>query len=379
MNDLKGSNQPEHFVIVHNKLWNQNESERFGVEVMESEGFLVDKLFLRTNSWRVALRDTMHVLRRVAKAKMAVVIPLFRLNTKTFLFFFAMKFISCKVYFFLDVQPNTGQASGNKGLLRQVLIHGKKFLSKIVYDRIKILCPIEGILINGRFAEDLAVLVCPPSSSKTILIPSHSFDYERAKFRSHGLKGVANLEVHGKKFVVFLDQALECHPDFALNGTAPPVGVEYLEALNNFFSDIKTYFGFEVVVAAHPKRSNHRAFGDVLCVTGETADLVAGSEFVIAHYSTAINLAVLHKKPILIASTAELSRVAWTKAALKAHADALGVRVYELTSESELSNLPLSSQSNNAVYEENYVRHPNSPELCWWQILLKYQRESENE
>jgi len=109
---------------------------------------------------------------------------------------------------------------------------------------------------------------------------------------------------------VFLDDYLPYHPDFIMMNEKPPVeSRQYYSDLESFFSHVEDRLGVTVVIAAHP-RSNYtdkpHAYKNRKVIYGATAQLVRDSCFVIAHASTAINYAVLFKKPIVFIKTNEL-------------------------------------------------------------------------
>src|SRR5579862_6030457 len=86
--------------------------------------------------------------------------------------------------------------------------------------------------------------------SKDILIPIHSFDYDR--YLKH-LREHKTTEVKDKKTCVFLDQALINHSDFGQSISFSPVTAEkYLPSMNQFFNKVERETGLELVIAASP-------------------------------------------------------------------------------------------------------------------------------
>lgn len=114
------------------------------------------------------------------------------------------------------------------------------------------------------------------------------------------------------RHIVFIDQSLANHADFALLGLPQPVSMEkYYRALCELFSHWENSLGLPVVIAAHPKGSYPKHsdfFGGRKILHGKTSVLIAQSLFAATHYSTAVNLAVLCNKPIIILTSDELNR-----------------------------------------------------------------------
>jgi hypothetical protein len=124
----------------------------------------------------------------------------------------------------------------------------------------------------------------------------HTFDYD-IYLKNRGTKEEKT------DTVVFLDEYLPFHPDYAHTGTNPPATPnEYYPLLCKIFDYVEGKLGLKVVIAAHP-RSHYDKLPDFFrgrkVIRGKTIELVKDSNFVIMHCSTAINFVVMHKKPIL--------------------------------------------------------------------------------
>ena len=138
---------------------------------------------------------------------------------------------------------------------------------------------------------------------KTKAIYAHSLDYDLLKDN----KTQIDLD---QKYVVFIDQNWPYHQDFVLNNFEINESSEsYHDALRAFFLHIQRETGFDVVVSAHPRADMaiiESAYEGYRVVRGQTPQLVLKSQFVVAHYSTAVGLGVLCKKPILLIATAAM-------------------------------------------------------------------------
>lgn len=139
------------------------------------------------------------------------------------------------------------------------------------------------------------------------IIETHCLDYDLALKYKHS-KNIINV-----KYVVFLDQYLLNHPDFLRFNMELRINEhQYYKELDDFFKKIEEKFHYKVVIAAHPRadiKNYKKLFNERDIVYGKSALLVKHSEFVLTHYSTAINFAVIYKKPIIFLTNNDLQKI----------------------------------------------------------------------
>ena len=143
------------------------------------------------------------------------------------------------------------------------------------------------------------------------LIHINTFDYD--EFMKNELEeDVIFIEREGLKkdsYIVFIDQALTHHSDYANAGLEPCVTEKiYGNELRRFFNLIEVRTGMEVVIALHPKAEykDLSLFGIRKTIQGNTRCLIKYCNFVITYCSTSISYIMLYKKKILIYYTNEL-------------------------------------------------------------------------
>ena len=72
---------------------------------------------------------------------------------------------------------------------------------------------------------------------------------------------------------------------------------------NNFFEQVEKFLNLPVIIAGHRRGKNYKSYQNLFSsrelVFDKTAELVAGSNLVLANFTTAISFAVLNYKPIL--------------------------------------------------------------------------------
>lgn len=144
-----------------------------------------------------------------------------------------------------------------------------------------------------------------PVGESTTPIWAHAKDYDlymEAAAKRHETKDVA----------VFIDEYLPYHRDLQAFGNRSPMeAATYYSLLRRLFDRVESELGLRVVIAACPRADYHDKpglFGDRKIGYFQTADLVASSRLVIAHCSTAINYAVLFRKPVLLTTTRAIFR-----------------------------------------------------------------------
>ena len=186
----------------------------------------------------------------------------------------------------------------NESLL-QLFIYYVNTLLKKTPSRIWGIAPATFILVRG--ANSITAKATSGPTTETVYTHAQDYDiYLRDKHRP----------VKKGNFVVFLDEYTPYHPDYVHFKMSPPVTAdEYYSSLRRFFDFFERKFNMDVVIAAHPRATYSQkdpVFGDRTVRWGRTCDLVRRSQMVILHCSTAINFAVLYRKPMTFITTKQL-------------------------------------------------------------------------
>lgn len=173
----------------------------------------------------------------------------------------------------------------------------KKYIFNLIYNSIS---KIESnFFIIGSEADKLRAKNNFIHNKSSIFFEYNSLDFN---LFSNYNKNSKNNKYLNKSFAVFLDEFNPYHPDNKLNGYTF-CKKKYYSELNLLFSRIEKKFNLNVYIAAHP-RSNYKIIGNPysnrLIFKNKTDYLIRQSKFVIAHASTALNFAVLNKKPVLL-------------------------------------------------------------------------------
>ena len=175
------------------------------------------------------------------------------------------------------------------------------------------------------------------------------------------------------KYVVFLDEYNLNHPDNKITGIVP-VGKNYYSELNSFFSKIESKYSVKVIIAAHP-RSRYDKIGNPFqgreVFKFKTIDLVKDSEFVLAHASTALNMSILYKKPIVSLTSRNYHHTYIDS--IKFFSETISSKLIDLSTEDY--RLPNSFKINEKAYEdfhENYINYKNSNNLTLVKLIQDY-------
>ncbi|MCX9029322.1 MAG: hypothetical protein OIN86_14245 [Candidatus Methanoperedens sp.] len=212
-------------------------------------------------------------------------------------------------------QENIDKNVRNKSLLRELS------LFKISYSNIKTalrnrlgllipffyfgVSPAVLLLASGKLSEDYYYY---PRDRNTEVLWLHALDYD------------LYLEENNKPFLpdmsgnaVFLDDNVPYHPEEVLFGNDDyPVTAEmYFTNINKFLDYIEKEQNLKVVIAAHPTSDysdKPGSFGNRKIIYGNTIGCVRSAKFVISHSSTALNYAVLYRKPVIFIYTNEMTK-----------------------------------------------------------------------
>ena len=198
------------------------------------------------------------------------------------------------------------------------------------------------------------------------------------------------------KHIVFLDQNLPFHGDFAIQKRKVPASAgKYFPALRQFFDRLERELGLPVVIAAHPRAAYAQEgyagpdyFGGRRLVSGQTLPLIFDSALVLTHYSTAVNFAVMARRPLLLLTSDELEGSEGH--IIRSMGGHLGAPIANIdrtdssfllgtSGASAAPDTPSAAfasgltQLNEAAYTRyfhNYIKEAGSPEKPFWQILL---------
>ena len=207
------------------------------------------------------------------------------------------------------------------------------------------------------------------SLSKSRIIKSHSFDYDRY-LRNKGMSKSPNIP-NEEYYVHIADNPWGGH-DFALNGWKAIISKSlYTQIINKFLDYVEEKTGKKILIAAHPKHTseddiyNGRPF-----LYFDTEQLIKYSCGIICHFSGAMNFAVIHNKPICFISIREPKDSTYYKYDATAFASAVGAKIHPIETDEDLQQMMengMFSYNSDSYedYKRKYIGINNEERLCW--------------
>lgn len=210
-----------------------------------------------------------------------------------------------------------------------------------------------------------------PVNKNTEILWLHTLDYDI--FLNNSEKSTHEEQ----KIAVFLDEFLPFHPDFIRMGIEPPERAEeYYPKLNRFFDAMEQNDNVKVVIAAHP-RSDYEIrpdyFNGRTVIKNRTSSLIKKCESVIIHSSTSINFPIIYNKPLIFITSNSL-RKGYTGPYIDKIAQIFGKEPFNLD---QLQNIDWKSEYTinkdaYAKYKEMYIKTPMSEDVLFWQQVANY-------
>ncbi len=199
----------------------------------------------------------------------------------------------------------------------------------------------------------------------------HVFDFDLTL-------GVTRLALEDTQELVLIDAMGPLNPDFVTHGQAfgEYDGGDYFEPLRRILDEIESESGFSVTIAAHPRAKPgllETLYGNRNVVYGSTAKCIGRARAVIlVGPSTALNMAVVMRKPILLVAR-------WVYPSEKIESEILS-RLLDfpiIDSRGPLAQWPLLEVNQDAYdnYMARYIKRPSTPELPFWQVVANHLHE----
>lgn len=223
--------------------------------------------------------------------------------------------------------------------------------SRLLGGRLPLTRPYDLAFVAGNAAHDRHVF------DALRVVDIHHFDADTASARMDILSPIPS------PYLVFLDDFLPFHPDFNALGSRTIDPVRYYAALNGFFAMVEQEYGATVVIAAHPKAIYmENPFAGREVIFGATTVLVKGAAMVLAHASTAISLAVIHQRPLLLIYTRDIMAVhPFLYKSMAMTADMLGCPMLDIECAAELPSAPIDvALDRYAAYYREYISVANT-------------------
>ncbi len=200
-------------------------------------------------------------------------------------------------------------------------------------------------------------------------IMAHAFDFD-LYLKEEQLR---SSPVANGSYAVFIDQNLAVNHDKHISGMNPIVShSNYFNSMNKFLEYLQDSLGLKVIISGHPKANkSHQSNFNFEQIYGSTPNLIKNSSLVITHYSAALSLAVLWKKPILLLTTDEInrSRVGNYPGDISRQLKRRLVNASTLHKQSVIREDLLIDDYSYDQYQDNYLKIKGTPQMGLWNIF----------
>lgn len=192
-----------------------------------------------------------------------------------------------------------------------------------------------------------------------------------------------------KNYFVFIDSEIEnSFESKVLNNRHNILNkTKYWKCLNEILDELSKKFSINVKIAAHFRRSENNIPIKKKFYFDQTLNLIKNSKFVVAHNSSAIDWAVLFKKPILILNFEVFDSIALiNRDSIKFFCDKLSLNIINVDlnynfkikkNVSSLFKINTKKYQKFSKFQLNYKTN-QLPHLNQWEMLYKYFKQKNN-
>ena len=215
---------------------------------------------------------------------------------------------------------------------------------------------------SGKLGKDLAIKRKNPT-----IIEAHNLDYDNYLELNEQLN--VNIE---NNYILYIDQYFENSIDLKMDKLKFNEIDRFKKKLINFFNFCKEKYNYDTVIAANPRRYNeNNCFFPYKLVFNETHDLIRNSKIVLAHNSTAIQIAILFNKPIILLTSEELLEIPQIHKQIEAFSEELNIKTLKLENYNNLDfkHYFLDKSRYYGKYIEKYIKSKSSKNKKFWEIL----------
>jgi len=237
---------------------------------------------------------------------------------------------------------------------------------------VKHLIPPGLVVVSGNRSYRAAAQVFAESQ----IIRAHSFDYDSY------LRQLDEVEHADRSLVdpyaVFVDQDLCYHPEYVYANLAPYATPEsYFPIMRRGLLILGEATGLGLRIAAHPRASYQQrgsnSFEPIPIVYGDTATLIRDCKVVVGHTSTALQYAILFKKPVIFTTTDELES-SWLGPYISTFAATLGKNVIDFSGDLESVDWAAELQVDDdryAQFRREFIKMDGTANRPLWNIVIE--------
>ena len=253
-------------------------------------------------------------------------------------------------------------------LFSKLLTHLNKLYLQVSFRILKINYANYFAIIGGKNLSAAGPII----NNHTYLHYIHSFDYDTFLLDNTNIS---------EEYIVYIDQFMPFHPDFQLPKSKLEIEAnQYYSDLRNFFELLETITSSTVIIAAHPKanyKGKEYLLGNRKYYQGfNSSKLISKAKLVLVHYSMAVNIAVLYRKPLVFLTSDLLNKTIIGEyiknMANEFNAKPVNISQAILQQHICLSNLFKVNRTLYECYQHNYIKKQGTEEKLFWQQVADY-------
>ena len=203
------------------------------------------------------------------------------------------------------------------------------------------------------------------------IIEIHNLDYDNYKKLKDPKVGKS------EKYAVFIDQNLMFHEDFIRVGAVHKFDIEYyFSELNKVFTLIEKKYDIKVLIAGHPKvdiDDYNKYYLGRKVFFNKTAELIYSSSFVLMHYSTSLNYAILCEKQIYFLTNSMLKNNFSIGNRIEQFASITNQKlIYTDKLYQDIPELKIIDKNKYQNYKNKYIKIDTTKDSYSWDIFYEY-------
>ena len=236
----------------------------------------------------------------------------------------------------------------------------KRVLKKILFSPWLLIRPSYSIVTNQNSIKF--------ASGK--LIKLHENDYDL--YLKSSRKSKKNTSI---PYLLFLDEGGAFHPDFIYQKVKCPLTPEiYYPEINRSLFNLAENLKLQPLVQLHPRVNgdNIKKYFQVGISNESTIDAIRDASLIVAHSSTAIQMAVLFQKPIILLKTTQLLEYKSSKLLIKNFTKLLMCPCIWSNDANQILSIPNVHINSYLLYKNEYIKIQNTPNEFNSQVLIDF-------
>jgi hypothetical protein len=202
------------------------------------------------------------------------------------------------------------------------------------------------------------------------LIKLHENDYDLYLKSSRKTK-----ENSISPYLLFLDEGGPFHQDFIFQKIKCPLTPEiYYPEINKSLFNLADNLKLQPLVQLHPRVNGDdiKKYFQIGISNASTVDAIRDASLIVAHSSTAIQIAVLFQKPIILLKTTQLLEFKTSKLLINNFAKILKCPCIWPEEASQIHSIPSVNINSYLEYQNQYTKIPNTLNEFNSKILIEF-------